>query len=369
MSLVRFKDRKGNVYPYLYILKETGVFYVVKRIGKKVFKKSLDTTDFNIARSMILHALKSFEDETQPKKQTQKIFSDYWQMVLDEKVALGLKESSIKKAQAVYDHALKEYWEFLHPEDCTQEQVINFMTWHKRKRPGRQFVNVFKYLGNTFRIMFEAGALPAGSLPKLFLPKDEVRYLRKKKGRVITDDEIDSILRFGSDDFKLIVSIGRICGMRKMELCSLELSRVNFKDGRYVLVLDEDDTKTGLARNISMPTSLTKAISRRVQKSKALGSSYLFPMATDKNRHIYGQLLDKEWVEAKKSAKIDGRMRFHDIRHTAATNMVKKKINPVVAVTILGMSLSTFQKVYLHLSSDDLISSIEQMSVGVAVPL
>lgn len=52
-------------------------------------------------------------------------------------------------------------------------------------------------------------------------------------------------------------------------------------------------------------------------------------------------------------------MRFHDLRHTAASNMAKSAINPIVAVTVLGMRFDTYQKTYLKLSIEDLVVASE----------
>ena len=82
-------------------------------------------------------------------------------------------------------------------------------------------------------------------------------------------------------------------------------------------------------------------------------------MKSDLKRPRSSQLIDKGWFGAKAAANINNKMRFHDLRHTAATNMAKSGINPIVAVTVLGMNFKTYQKIYLKLSVEDLVIASE----------
>lgn len=353
-QIEKFHDKKGNSYPYLFVDKITGIFYA----RKGDITSSLQTTEFNKARSMVIERISELTklSEQVPKKNL--ILKDYYQLMIKQKIAEEVKVSTMKKIEGIWRLSLEPYWAFLTPDDISQEVVTDFITWHKRKRPGLQLINVFKYLGNIFSIMVERGDLPPMKKPKLEVPREEQKQHDRQKGRYITDEEIQEVIKHCDTRTKLIVEIAFCTGMRKMEIGALELFRLEKREGRFVIVLETDDTKTGLAREIPLPASLTAQTEAAIDKR----SPYLFPMKTDPKRNISSQLIDKGWIEAKEEAGIKSRMRFHDIRHTAATNLAKDGINPVVAVTMLGMSFVTFQKRYLKLTAKDLIIASETNS-------
>lgn len=355
-QIVKYKDKKGNDYSYLYIDMNTEIFYVRKRVQGRILSASLETRDFNTAKSKVLLTLSDLlKKPIDYKKKHNKIFADYYEKMMAQKVADGLSEETLKRIRTIYEYSLKPFWEYVQPEDITQDTVTEFITWHRRKRHDVQFVNVFKYLGNIFNVMVQSGELKLSRKPKLELPKEEQKHHAKQKGRYLTDNEVLSILDKCDPVTKLIVSISYCTGMRKMEIGAIELSRLKLQDGKYIVTLDTDDTKTGLARAVPLPKFLTPLVTEQINRN----SKYLFPQLRNLKKHLNSQLIDKGWMKAKKDAEIVGRVRFHDLRHTAASNMAKQNVNPIVAVTILGMSFQTFQRVYLKLSTDDLSAASE----------
>ncbi len=353
-KITKHRDKKGNSYSHLYIDQNTGIFYVRIRVGDSVRSSSLETTDFNKARALVIDraAQLSNADYTKPGN---KIIADFYAQMIAEKTAAQIKPQTISRIETIWRLSLKPFWEYCKPEDINQDKVTDFITWHRRNRPGRQLFNVLKYLSNILDVMIENEGLPPNKKPRLDLPKDEERHQRKQKGRYVTDAEAKALVENSEGFIKLMILIAYCAGMRKMEIGSLELSRLKRSKDRYIVKLDTDDTKTGLAREIPLPAFLTPLIEAQIIP----GATHLFPMKSDPKRFMSSQLIDKDWVEVKKAAEITGRMRFHDLRHTAASNFSKSNINPFVAVTILGMSFQTYQKRYLKLVSEDLIIGTE----------
>lgn len=349
--LIKYRDSKGNTYPYLYVDEMSGIFYIRFRTGQSLKTASLGTKNFNEARPRVLE--KAIELKNTRVKETKKnlIFMDFYEKMIIEKKAKSVKESTLKRINVIWENSLEPFWSYILPEDINHEKITEFIYWHKRRRPGVQLVNVFKYLGNVINIMVRLGFIEPKDKPSLELPNDEVKHHAKQKGRYITDDEIKNIISHADKRTKLIILIAYSTGMRKMELGSLELSRLNKVKDYYVVNLDTDDTKTGISRQIPIPPKLTALIDEQINPK----AKYLFPMVFNLNRHISGQIIDKGWVAAKEKAGITGQMRYHDIRHTAASNCAKKNINPIFAATLLGMSIKVYQRIYLKLSPQDLI--------------
>lgn len=376
-NIVKFKDKDGSEYSYLFIDLKSGIFYVRIRIGNKVRVSSLETTNLKDAKARIKKKIfdlhKKDEEEKEKKKRAlyhhlpeNVLVKDYYDKMIAEKIAEEVKDSTMTRINSVWKYSLDPFWGLMNVNDVNKEKVSEFNDWHRKKRPGVQFVNVYKYLGNIFSLMEKDGIfLSSGnSKPVLELTRTELRHHAKQKGRYITDDEIKEVLKNSNPITKLFILIAFSTGMRKMEIGALELSRLKLHNGRYTAILDTDDTKTGLARIVPIPASLTPLINEQINKK----SKFLFYMKTDLQRNMSGQLIDKGWVDAKKKSNITSKTRIHDLRHTAASNMAKAGINPIVAVTILGMSFRTYQERYLKLTADDLAKACESNFARIEAP-
>lgn len=284
-------------------------------------------------------------------------FEYFYQLMMSEKIAYETSPATISRIKVLWNKSISPFWRKIEPKEINQQLVIEFINWHKKNRPGVQLVNVFKYLGNIFGTMVEAGFLEPAKRPKLELPRDEQKHHQKQKGRYITDDEFKRILKGCSGWFKLYFIILFTSGFRKMELGKLELSRLRKENDRYIATLTTDDTKTGKAREVPFSEMITLLVDKQIKKN----SQYLFPNASNTS-HISAQSIDHKWSLAKRSAKIEGKMRLHDCRHSCSSNFAKEKINPIIAVTTLGMSLAQYQKTYLHLKPEDLFAASDSFN-------
>jgi integrase len=362
-SIKKYTDKKGQSYPHLYIDTNSGEFWCCVRVGLSVRKKNLKTTEYIRAVTKLPETLAFLGgklDEKQKSQVAELLLKDYWQKLRAQKVSLDTKESTLTRFDSVWTNDLEPYFGNWTPSQINPDIMTAFLLWHKRVRK-TQLVNVYKYLGNLFSYMVRIGALELKNVPELELPKNEVKHHAKKKGRVITPSEQKDLLKNSTGYFKLLNHLGRELGARKMEMVSLEKSKVRKEHGRYLIYLDTDDTKTGLARILPVPRYLESMLEEQMRATAE--SKYLFPMKSNPNRHMTSQLIDKEWKECKTKSKIKGRLRFHDWRHTKATEMAQAKINVVLASTLLGMSIKTYQKTYLNLTGQDLMETVDQMAL------
>lgn len=282
-------------------------------------------------------------------KKKEQNFTHFYNLMMSQKLAYDIKPVTISRAKIIWRKSLSEFWGNRLPSEINHELIVEFINWHKEKRPGIQFVNVFKYLGNIMAVMVESGGLDVSKKPKLEVPKDEQKHHAKQKGRYINDEEFQRIVENTTGWFKLYFLIIFTSGFRKMELGKLEISRLRKIENRYIAVLGTEHTKTGRSREVPFSDILTPLVDEQLKA----GSPFLFP-SKDLARHITPQTIDNEWKKAKMAAGIEGRMRLHDCRHSCASNLAKDAINPIVVVTNLGMSLQMFQKTYLKLKAEDL---------------
>lgn len=343
---------KGNKnVPNLY-RDATGTFYARKRFGNVTPRKSLGTDVESVAILKLYDALKEMEAEVSGKKfkKTNELVRDFYQKMILEKQVKEIKQVTLKRIDVIWRNSLEPYWGNLTPSEVHKDQVLSFMAWHKRHKPGVQFQNTFKYLGNIFRIMVESGAILPSQMPKLEIPKTEESHHKAPKGRYINLDEFQEIAGHLVDPYKTIISVAYYMGMRKMEIGTLN-GKSLIKSGENLFIdLSWQDTKTGIPRTPPIPSFLTESI---LDHKK--GEGYLFPSPADGERHITSKSIDAAWRVAKEKSAVKGQMRIHDLRHTCATNLVKENINPLIIATYLGMTIKTLQERYLKLKREDLL--------------
>lgn len=364
-QLKKHVDKKGNSFPHLYIDEVTGEYWAVIRVDKKIRKRNLKTTSYFEAIGALPTVLADLSNKAQEVGVEQselpnKLLSDYWEDLLKEKRADDVAESTMIRAKTVWNHHLKDYLGAWTPDRVKPDMLPDFVEWHRKKHKGKQLINVYKYMGNLFRFMTRVGALQLSQVPPISVPKKEKKHHDKKKGRFITEEERLAIKRnCKGTRIRLIVGLADSLGMRKMEIGKLDKERIIHEDGRYFLELTEDDTKTGLPRILPVPREIEPLLIE--QMSASSGSEFLFPTKNGL-KSIPAPVIDREWKAAKVAAKIKGAMRMHDWRHTRATEMAKQNINPIIACTILGMTVSVYQKRYMQLSGKDLIKTVDEMS-------
>ena len=361
-KIKKYKDRKGNSTAHLYQDETSSIFYAVVRVGKQVRKKSLDTTEYLEALSRLPKAIEELgTPQDKASMASNKICRDYWVDLRKQKVANDNRQSTMVKMDSVWKLHLDPFIGNLRPDQISKALGTDFVLWHKREFKNQQLFNPYKYLSNLFAFMLIAGAITAEQVPELELSKKEKRQHAQKKGRVIGSDERRALRSFGSNRIRLIIGLGDVLGMRKMEIGALEKSRITKESGRFMIGLTEDDTKTGLPRVLGVPKSLESML--EIQVAASGRSRFLFP-TKDGLSNLPSQMVDKEWREVKALAKIEGRLRFHDLRHSRATEFALQNVNPAIACTILGMSLKMYQTTYLNLSGKDLLITIDQIDLG-----
>jgi integrase len=137
--------------------------------------------------------------------------------------------------------------------------------------------------------------------------------------------------------FKAILICALHTGMRKGEILNLEWSHVGLKAG-YITATK---TKTGKDRNIPLTPTLMAELSELQAAAK---SAYVFTNPETGDR--YGDV-KRVFETITMNAKVTG-LRFHDLRHTAATRMVAAGIDLIVVQEILGHESITTTMRYSH---------------------
>jgi len=169
-------------------------------------------------------------------------------------------------------------------------------------------------------------------------PAKKVKKLKGevKRVRYLMPGEVQTLLLSCSDHLKPIVTVAVHTGMRKGEILSLKWEQVNFEQGIITLL----DTKNNERRDIPMDETVKTTLKGLEGKSE-----HVFC-----NEEGEGFVrLQSSFEGALKKCGIED-FRFHDLRHTFASNLVMAGEDLNTVRELLGHKDLTMTLRYAHLS-------------------
>lgn len=221
---------------------------------------------------------------------------------------------------------------------------------YKRKRIDRKLSPItinkeLKLLKMILKQAHEAGLILSNPLRSL-------RFLREPdhRQRVLSSEEEARLLKACPDGFSLrltdlrrAIVIALATGMRQGEIYGLRWEQVDFQ--RQVITIER--TKTGRARNIPMATPLVRMLESlpRSKSGRILGTRFF----------------NELWQRARDRAGLKD-IRFHDLRHTAATRMTDAGVDPFTVQAILGHSSLAMTARYSHATSERTRAAAEKLA-------
>ena len=174
------------------------------------------------------------------------------------------------------------------------------------------------------------------------------------KERILTWDEETRVLKTSPHYLRHITICALHTGMRKSEIITLTWNNVDF-DKNFILI-DQTNSKSKKQRIITINSMLRKLLLEiRIQ---SLGTEFVF-LNSDGLPYKRQDSLNRAFQLALKKANIIG-LRFHDLRHTAATRMVESTGNIVAVNKILGHAdlKTTMRYAHPHDSLKDAVESL-----------
>jgi integrase len=188
-------------------------------------------------------------------------------------------------------------------------------------------------------------------------PVSEAKLIsvNNQKERILTPEEEDKLLGLCNPYLKPILITALHTGMRKNEI--LTLKRTNVDLDNSVITIEHTNTKTKTTRRIPINSVLRKLLLE--QRLKSGGSEFVFlsENGTPYKRH---DSLKGAYERLCKKAGITG-LRFHELRHTAATRMIEAGASIVAVSRILGHSDIKMTMRYTH-SDNSLKEAVELLA-------
>jgi len=202
----------------------------------------------------------------------------------------------------------------------------------------------------------------------------------KNKMMILDQDEIQILLDKSKDHVLYpVIVLALLCGLRRGEILGLKWENIDFFSGvihlenNLVMANNESilkETKTSTGRRAVDISSNVVEVLKKVKKQKMsykllYGSSYHdsnFVCTWEDGRPFRPDYIPKAFAKILVSANLP-KIRFHDLRHTHASILLKSGIHPKVVQERLGhSSISITLDTYSHLVPSLQKSAAEKMA-------
>lgn len=184
------------------------------------------------------------------------------------------------------------------------------------------------------------------------------------RDRILTIEEYLRLLNAAPAHLKPILIMAFNTGMRKMEILNLTWDQVDKKKG--FIRLKADQTKEKKDKSIPINHHVQAVLDSTPQN---LHHGYVFTY-TKKNKPLTDNLR-KSLVSACSKAgftygqHIEGGFRFHDIRTTVKTNMLRAGVDKTLRDVILGHSLKGMDVYYIKPTDEDLHQAMDRCRLSI----
>lgn len=367
-KLVKFGDK----YPNYFINDVTKIiYYRCDRKGPAYGRFSTGQTQIGKARKVVEVKLAKLHSSNVNSSKRKSLgiknpsIKDLWDEIVSYKTT-GKSDRTKRAYRNTWDHSLEFFWANKRINDLNEDFLEHYYKEYLKIHPERLFDRTRIHFQFFINELYEKGLL----VKKLKVKdldetiKRNIQY--EKVGRVYTKHEVKKMLIEAKSrglKYYIIVLLG-LHGLRKMEALSLKKSNI-FLDFRSPYIKAWSN-KNANWRDIPIKESLRHAFVQYFNTKDLSNTEWVFPKASDPAKHIYGQMIDSNWVKIKIAAGISGateyhKSRFHDLRHTFATQTAKDKWNPLVACKVLDMSLEIYEKVYCHVNFEMKVEAMNSL--------
>ncbi len=174
---------------------------------------------------------------------------------------------------------------------------------------------------------------------------------KKERDRVLSEGEWGKLYNIAGFRRKPILLLAYQLGMRLVEILSLTWDQIDLQRG--FITLSQRDTKSGQPRLVPLIASVRHALADLFNvRSLLTNTVFLY------NGRSLGSV-EKVFKTALKVAGIES-IRFHDLRHRAATDLRRAGVDTVTALKIVGHKLGKMYKRHNNVNEADLLKASAQ---------
>jgi integrase len=352
----------GRIYPQRYPHadgSESTVWWIAYYVNGKQYRES--SKDYGGRESDAVRLLKKRIGESGKGRPIgpsveRTTFADLKQMILDDYARM--ERRSVKGVLEPALAHLEDFFGRMRIVNLTPDVLDRYVAL--RVEQGAKAGTVKRDV-RVLRRMFALG-LRAGKVA-MIPPMPTFADSAPRKG-FCSPEQIERVIAALPDYLKPVVRALYVTGWRKREVTSLEWSRVDFDEG--VIRLGREDTKTGEAR--AFPFAAIPALldlfqtqrdrTRRAERERGAIIPWCFWRGKERARPVGS--FGKRWEKATKAGGVPGLL-VHDLRRSAARNLVRAGNSETVAMAMLGHRTPSVFRRYNITSSQDLIDGAARL--------
>ena len=280
----------------------------------------------------------------------------------DEYVGYLAKTHSVKYTRDA-KAAFRKLCEFAGDIPLQDLSPITFETFFTASFKRAQFETARNYrtLKAAFNRAVERNYLPDNPLRKIKLPK-----IPKSIPVFIMEIELAQIIaETKNETLKDIFITGFHTGMRLSEILNLRWGEVNLSDKRIKVANTEAfTTKSKQDRIIPINSTLSAILEKRKPKVLSIdGNNLVLGKSTKVPFNV--NYVSRKFKGAVRLAGLGEDIHFHSLRHSFASNLIKRGV-PIVAVKeLLGHSDISTTMIYSHVRREDLVNAVKMLEGGV----
>lgn len=233
---------------------------------------------------------------------------------------------------------LKNYLGDLPLVEITPAKLISYQQKRLKDGMSPQTVNIeLSCLRRVLNVAYLQGKY------ELANPVKRVPFLKtdNKKYRILTQEEQAMLLNSSAPSLKPVLICALATGMRRGEITSLKWSSVDLKN--KIITVESERAKSKRSRDIPINEFLLKLL-KDIQKTNK--TEYVF-LNNNGDPFSSPTGVRTSFQNAIKKSKI-GKLRFHDLRHTAGTRMSEAGVPLYDVGKILGHSTPLMTQRYAH---------------------
>ena len=220
---------------------------------------------------------------------------------------------------------------------------------HGKKTPAVATINAdHATLKHMFSIAERRGLVLSNPAKRVPLPDPG-----NERDRVLNPDEWNRLYRVSPDHLKPILLIAFQLGMRWGEIMSLTWDCVDLQRG-FLRVLGTK-CKTGEGRTIPLTPEIRDMLIE-LAKIRHLSTNHVFLYEGQPIQRV-----KRSFMTACRNAGIKD-LRFHDLRHCAATNLRRAGVDTVTAMKIVGHKSEKMHRRYNSVSEEDLTKAAGKLN-------
>lgn len=318
-----FNGGTGNIY------KRGKTYYVRFRANRQEVRKAAGPT-LKMAKNLLAklrnEALENGHGIGGPSKMKLSTWVDkhYLPWARERKRSAWRDEISLKHLMPTFGH--------LRLTDINKSQVNKYMTDRLEKVSGPTVNREIACLKRVISLAVDAGELKHSPLARLKLLAESPA----RQPKLEMEDEV-KLLQDSSVWLRPAIRLALVTGCRQGELLALRWKHINFEKGLVII----EDSKSGDSRRVPLHPALLEELRKR------RGTPAGFVVKNSKGGELSRHSIHKAFQRATKKAGLED-LRFHDLRHVAASRMLEQGAPLPVVQSFLGHKTLAMSSRYTH---------------------